>query len=277
VTGLTIVSLNAWGGAVWPALGDWVADIAPDVLCLQEMIRAPVPGPDRLVYADPHRRLDQRADLFSDISARLPAHQAIFAPAARGPLFDADGRVLASEHGLGLWVARRLAIADYASSFVHGRYRPDGWGPEPVPRTMQMARIVDPATGGALVVAHLHGLRDPSGKGDTPERAAQAEAVARALAGFQRGADEPMVLAGDLNLLPDSAFFGRMAGLGLSDLVTARGIADTRTHLYAKPQRHADYMLVRDTGPVDRFEVPGMPVVSDHRPLVLRTRLAAGP
>ena len=276
MTGLTIASLNAWGGAVWPALGDWVAETAPDVLCLQEMIRAPVPGPDWLVYADPYRRLDQRADLFSDISARLPGHQAIFAPAARGPLRDTGGRVFASEHGLGLWVARHLAIADYASSFVHGRFRPDGWGPEPVPRTMQMARVVAPG-GGALVVAHLHGLRDPSGKGDTPERAAQGRAVATALGAFQHGAEEPMVLAGDLNLLPGSAFFDRMAGLGLSDLVTARGIADTRTHLYAKPQRHANYMLVRDTVPVDRFEVPGRPVVSDHRPLVLRTRLAAGP
>jgi endonuclease/exonuclease/phosphatase family metal-dependent hydrolase len=277
MTRLTIVSLNAWGGAVWPALGDWVADTAPDVLCLQEMIRAPVHSPEWLVYADPYRRLDQRADLFSDISARLPAHQAIFAPAARGPLHDARGRVFTSEHGLGLWVARHLAIAEYASAFVHGRYRPDGWGPEPVPRTMQMARLVAPGTGAGMVVAHLHGLRDPSGKGDTPERAAQAEAVAAALAAFQHGADEPMVLAGDLNLLPGSAFFGRMAELGLSDLVTANGIADTRTALYAKPQRHANYMLVRDPGPVERFDAPAEPVVSDHRPLVLETGLTARP
>jgi endonuclease/exonuclease/phosphatase family metal-dependent hydrolase len=270
---LRIVSLNAWGGAVWPALGDWAASVGADVLCLQEMIRAPVESPEWLIYEDAHRRLDQRADLFADISARLPAHRAWFAPAARGPLRDGNGERYVSEHGLGLWVSDALAVTGQCSGFIHGSYRHDGWGPEPVPRTMQVARIADPGTGAAVVVAHFHGLRDPAGKHDTPDRHAQAEAVAAALGSFCRDPAEPLVLAGDFNLLPDSAFFRRMSRLGLADLVTGRGIDDTRTSLYAKPQRHANYMLLRDRVPVDAFEAPGTPVVSDHRPLVLDTRL----
>jgi endonuclease/exonuclease/phosphatase family metal-dependent hydrolase len=269
---LRIVSLNAWGGAVWPALGDWAEAVGADVLCLQEMIRAPVECPEWLVYEDPDRRLDQRAELFADISRRLPGHQPWFSPAARGPLKDAAGTVHPSEHGLGMWVARDLVVAGCASAFVHGTFRHDGWGPEPVPRTMQMARIADPETGRAMVVTHFHGLREPGGKHDTPARAAQAEAVATALAAFA-GPQEPLVLGGDFNLLPASAFFARMETLGLSDLVTGRGIDDTRTSLYRKPQRHANYMLVRASVPVDGFAAPAEPVVSDHRPLVLDTRL----
>lgn len=265
---MRLIWLNAWGGAVWPALGEWVAEVAPDVLLLQEMIRAPVPSPDWLIYQDDNRRLDQRADLFEDVSACLPDHQTFFAPAARGPLSDENGRVFPSEHGLGTWVRRDLAVADYASCFIHGSYRADGWGVEPVPRAMQMMRICGPGLGDGLVAAQLHGIRQPGGKGDTPERAEQSEAIVTALAGFA-GEEEPLVLGGDFNLLPESATFPRLAKLGLRDLVTSSGIEDTRTILYKKPQRYANYLLLRDAVEVRAFDVPGEPVVSDHRPLIL--------
>jgi hypothetical protein len=108
---------------------------------LQEVIRAPVPSPEWLIYEDAHRRLDQRGDLFADVSARLPQHQAFFAPAARGPLTDEQGRRYTSEHGLGAWVARDLLSRTTPRGLCTGSYRPDGWGPEPVPRTMQMMRL----------------------------------------------------------------------------------------------------------------------------------------
>jgi hypothetical protein len=265
---MRLVWLNAWGGAVWPALGDWIAALAPDVLFLQEVIRAPVPSPEWLIYADAYRRLDQRADLFADVSARLPGHQAFFAPAARGPLVNEDGCVFTSEHGLGAWVARGIAVSEYTTRFVHGRYRPDGWGPEPVPRTMQLMRLAGEGLGPGLVAAQLHGLRDPGGKRDSPARMQQAEAMASAISDIA-GHDEPLVLGGDFNLLPDSETFTRLEALGLRDLVTGSGIEDTRTTLYTKEQRHANYLLVRETVAISAFSVPAEPVVSDHRPLIL--------
>ncbi|MBF9036275.1 endonuclease/exonuclease/phosphatase family protein [Rhodobacterales bacterium HKCCE2091] len=265
---MRIVSLNAWGGKVWPALPDWIAAEVPDILCLQEVTRAPVPSPDWLVYEDDFRRLDQRADLFADVSKCLPRHQGLFAPAARGVMRDGQGREVASEHGIAAWIAPHLAVTEYRSVFVHGGFRADGWGPEPVPRTMQVLRIADPAAPGTLVVAHLHGLRDPAGKGDTPAREAQARAIRAALEDFARPG-EPLVLAGDLNILPGSATFAFLAGIGLSDLVTGRGHDDTRTVLYDKPVRFADYMLVTPGVPVARFDLPAEPVLSDHRAMVL--------
>ncbi|MEM8822984.1 MAG: endonuclease/exonuclease/phosphatase family protein [Pseudomonadota bacterium] len=269
---LRIVSLNAWGGRCWPALEAWVTAERPDVLCLQEVTRAPRRAPPWLKYTDPYRELDQRSDLFADISACLPQHQPCFAPAARGPLKDMNGRDWVSEHGIACWVAPHLAVTERMQGFVHGRFRRDGWGEEPVPRAMQVMRVEMPETGATVIVGHLHGLRDPGGKGDTEARARQARRV-RALMDGLAGPGEAMVLGGDLNVLPGSETFDILAEAGLHDLVAAHGISDTRTELYRKPDRHADYMLVNDVVEVRGFDVPGKPVLSDHRPLILRMTL----
>ncbi len=259
---MRIVSLNAWGGREWEALADWLPEIGADVLCLQEVIRAAEPSPDWLVYTDLVRTLDQRTDLYADVSRSLPNHEGRFVAAAQGSLRDAEGRDYRSEHGLGLWRRRDLAITGTEEGFVHGSYRADGWGPEPVPRRMQAVRFE------GLVVAHFHGLRDPAGKGDMPARAAQARALRAGLDRLAQPGDR-IVLGGDFNLLPGSETFDILAPLGLRDLVTGRGIEDTRTALYKKPQRHANYMLVTPNVEVLGFEVPATPILSDHRPLIL--------
>lgn len=178
---MRIVSLNARGGAVWEQLSAWVEQAAFDVLCLQEVTRRIAPSPDWLIYRDPYRRLDQRANLFG---------------------------------------------------------------------------------------AHLHGLRDPNGKGDTPDRDTQAASLRRQIREFRNG-NETVVIAGDFNLLPDSPTFDVLAAEGLIELVTTRGHSDTRTVLYPKAQRHANYCFVSDPDRVIAFDVPATPVMSDHRPMIL--------
>jgi endonuclease/exonuclease/phosphatase family metal-dependent hydrolase len=266
---MRLVSLNAWAGQIWPAFSEWVPAVQADILCLQEVTRAPVPQPEWLVYADAERRLDQRTGLFADVTRMLPAgYQGQFNPAMCGPLADAAGKTYPSEFGLAMWVAQRVAITECLHRFVFGSYRPDGWGKPPVPRNIQVMRLFDPASGRPFIVAHLHGLRDPAGKGDTPDRAAQARAIIAAIMALRQPGD-PVILAGDMNLLPDSATFAALAAIGLTDLVTTRGHTDTRTSLYGKSLRHADYLLVSADVKVIGFAVPAMPEVSDHRPLIL--------
>ncbi|MEL7116743.1 MAG: endonuclease/exonuclease/phosphatase family protein [Pseudomonadota bacterium] len=270
-----VVSLNAWGGQCWDALADWVPEVRADVLCLQEVIRAPVPSPAWLTYRDPYRTLDQRADLFGDVATLLPDHQSRFAAAARGVLQDEAGQAYLSEHGLAVWVAPELAVVGAWQGFVHGSFRHDGWGEEPVPRAAQVLRLATP-DGQPFVVAHLHGLRDPAGKGDTPARRLQWQATVRALDQVAEPGD-PIILGGDFNVLPDSEAFALFADIGLRDLISAHGVTDTRTSLYRKPQRYADYMLVNAAVQVIDFQVPALPEVSDHRPLILEFEPAATP
>lgn len=265
---MRIVSLNAWGGACWPELAAWLPGCGADVLCLQEVIAPVAPGtPAWLRYVDPWRDLAQRGDLVADVSAALPGFRSWFSPAARGPLTDDRGATWITDHGLGLWTAPHLAVTGARSTFIHGSFRPDGWGEEPVPRVMQLARLHVPGMA-PILVAQFHGLRDAAGKGDTPARQGQADRVFAALGAMRRPGDV-VVLCGDFNLLPDSAFFARARAEGLTDLVTAGGHTDTRTAIYTKPVRFADYLLVSDPALVRGFALPATPLVSDHRPLIL--------
>ena len=120
-----------------------------------------------------------------------------------------------------------------------------------------------------MTLAHAHGLRDPSGKEDTPARQAQWQALASAVT-FVRRPGDPVVLMGDFNVLPDSEAFRIFEEIGLTDLVQARGHSDSRTSWYKKPQRYADYCLVSENVEVVAFDLPARPEVSDHRPIMLQ-------
>ena len=261
---MKIVSLNAWGGAVFDPLGAWVQSCGADVLCLQEVTRTPgLAGWTR--FQDAERQLPQRANLFDDLRSRLPAHQASFVASDAGPV-STDDVVHVQEFGLGTFIDDRVTTVGHRASFVHGAFAAhDEWAIADRPRVASAFRMIAPNVEVPVVVVQLHGLRDPVGKADTPARLRQAEQLAELVRGVRHDGDFTVV-CGDLNLLPDSGTFDVLAELGLTDLV---GAADTRTSLYTKPVRHANYMLVSDPQQVRSFEIVEEPEVSDHRPLVL--------
>lgn len=267
---MRLICLNAWGGQEWEALRDWLPTTNADILCFQEVTRAPVPSPDWLMYCDPPRReLRQRADLFADMSALLPNHIGLFQPAMRGTLEDEAGRNVPSEHGNALFHAKRLSLTHQRQDFVTGAFR-QGFLPQPGPRPFHIARLE--VEGRGLWVAHLHGLYDPAGKGDTPARAAQAERLVQLITeAWDRR--EPLILCGDLNVRPGSKTLRAIESLGLIDQVAAHGITDTRTALYTKPERYADWVFTSPDLPIRSFTVPADPIVSDHRPLILEVDL----
>ncbi len=257
---MLIVSLNAWGGAMFDALGPWLSTVDADVVCLQEVTRtAGLTGWTR--FDDGERALPQRANLFDDVRALLPAHQGIFVVSDRGPVHDAAGTRHRQDFGVATFVAGHLPVVGLDTEFVHGTFVDHEEGPAGGrPRVALATRL---AVG--VTVIQLHGLRDPAGKADTPDRRAQAQRLA-ALIDRAVPPGELAVVCGDLNLLPGSDTFRMLAELGLVDLV---GEADTRTSRYAKPVRHASYLLVSDPSAVVRFEILSDPEVSDHRALLL--------
>ncbi|HEV7253931.1 MAG TPA: endonuclease/exonuclease/phosphatase family protein [Mesorhizobium sp.] len=263
---MRILCLNAWGGRLHAPLLSFLAEADPDVLCLQEVTRGRDGSPGWLTYRDGDHELRQRADLLGDLRKALPRHDAYFCPAARGLLYDGE-RPVPSEHGLATFVRNTLSVIGQAQDFVHGTFSARGWGDHPRARNAHCVRVFSGELGGTVTVAHMHGLRDPAGKGDTPARASQAQSFA----GLIRRVWSPgerLVACGDFNVLPDSQTFDTLGTLGLVDLVTGRGHADTRTSHYRKAERFADYMLVTRQVEVLRFDVPAEPEVSDHRPLV---------
>lgn len=58
--------MNAWGGAMFDELADWLPSCGADVLCLQEVTRTA--GLDGWTsFQDAERQLPQRANLFADV------------------------------------------------------------------------------------------------------------------------------------------------------------------------------------------------------------------
>lgn len=264
---MRILSLNAWAGRLHDEILPFLASVDADVICLQEVSRTPDSPADWLFYREPGLDLPQRASFFDEVAAILPGHDGTFLPTASGPLYFEE-RAVPSLFGLGTFVRKTIPVTAHAADFVHGAFTTQGWGEHPRARNAHVLRLVDPATGIPVTIAQMHGLRDLAGKGDTPAREAQAEALVR-LIRWIWPPDERLVVCGDFNLLPDSSTFAILGQLGLVDLVTSRGHTDTRTSYYRKPGRYADYLLATPDIDVIAFDALAEPEVSDHRALLL--------
>lgn len=266
---MKILSLNVWGGMLHAPLLDYLAAVDADVYCLQEVPRAVAARSDWLTYRDGTVELQQRSNLYKEIATALPGHDGFFAPAMRGQLIDGD-RPCWQEFGLATFVRQDIAVIGQSLDFVHGSFSPHSFGDHPRSRNAHAFRLYDYKADRPLCVVQFHGLREVDGKGDTPNRGAQAEALVALISRLSRK-NEALVLCGDFNVLPESLTFKTLSRLGLTDLVTTRGFTDTRTSLYTKPGRYADYMLVNEDVQVVDFTVVQTPEVSDHRALLLTT------
>ena len=259
--------LNGWGGKLDGPLLAYLRSSAPDILCLQEVVRSPGSEKEWLTYRDGDHLLPQRANFFDEVAAALPDHIASFCPAAQGVLWDEDQPV-ASQWGLATFVHRALPITEQTQGFLHKTFSPFGYGQHPRSRNAHVVRVFDYEKERFVCVAHMHGLRDLSGKGDTPERMAQAEKLLE-LVRRTASSDDALVVCGDFNVEPQSRTFEILGQLGLVDLVVTRGFESTRTSYYTKPGRFADYPLVSEQVVITNFTVVTAPEVSDHCPLVL--------
>lgn len=265
--GFRVITLNLWGGRLHDALMPWLKRTQADVFCFQEVAHTPDARSGWVDYMHEGRLLPQRAHLLDELREALPGHLCLFAPSLRGMLLDGE-RQVPSTWGMATFVRNDHLVIGHAADFVHGDHAGEGWGDYPRPSNALAVRIAPNGGLPPLTVAQMHGLRDLSGKSDTPARLVQAERLA-ALVERVRRRGEGLIVCGDFNVQPDSGTFGRLAQLGLRDLVTGRGFSDTRTSHYKKPGRYADYMLVNEAVRVEAFDVIAEPEVSDHRPLVL--------
>ena len=265
---MKVVSLNAWGGRLFEEMTDWLAQEQPDVLCLQEVVYAPGSPSAWLEYRDDGMALPQRADVLRDVSRALPNHGLTFCPAALGNLWLGD-RPVPTLWGIATYLSPDLTLVGQAQGFVHGEFSPGGFGAHPRARTGHAVRVWHPEEGG-VTVGHMHGLRDPNGKMDTPVRGEQSRKFASLVqSGLMPG--DPVVVCGDFNVLPVSETFRVLARVAPYNLVTTRGHPGTRTSFYEKPEKFADYMLVNGPLRDARFDVVREPEISDHCPLVLYT------
>lgn len=114
-----------------------------------------------------------------------------------------------------------------------------------------------------MIIANVHGLWNGKGKSDTEGRLEQG----RRIHDFIERHPEQIIIVGDFNLDPDTKSLA-ITEAGMRNLIKEYGITSTRTSLYTKEGKFADYALVSPGVNVLDFKV--LPdEVSDHAALYL--------
>jgi endonuclease/exonuclease/phosphatase family metal-dependent hydrolase len=244
---MRLISLNIWGGHVKAPLLDFIeTQQAIDFFCLQEVYHQ---AKDKTSEDDREVSLN----IFAEISAKLPEHNGFFKP------------VVDDAYGLAAFIHKRFQVRQEGVVIIH--HNPDYAG-----RGAAHSRILQwlecSLDNQPFVVVNVHGLWNGMGKTDTPSRIRQSQKVKQ----FVDSLAMPVVLCGDFNLRPDTESL-RIVEEGMNNLIHAYEIISTRTHLYPKPEKFADYIFTSPEVGIKHFAVLE-DVVSDHAPLLLDFELA---
>jgi endonuclease/exonuclease/phosphatase family metal-dependent hydrolase len=239
---MRLISLNIWGGHVRNPLLEFVASQQKvDIFCFQE------------VYKDAKHKIsdDDRVvslDIFSELHALLPEHQGFFKP------------VVGHSYGIGMFVKKGIEVLEEGSLVIHENPNYRGKGPTHS-RNLQWAkcRIGDREH----FIVNVHGLWNGKGKTDCPERIQQSQRIRT----FLDSILPTKIVCGDFNLRPDTQSV-KIIEQGMKNLIQDYNIASTRTSLYEKAEKFADYIFTSLDLNIHAFEVL-KDEVSDHAPLFL--------
>lgn len=243
---MKLITLNAWGGHIEKPFFNFIEDNHDtDVFCFQEIYK----DADSKISTD-GRTVD--LNLFSDLENILSNHIGFFRP------------VVAGSFGMCIFVKKSIQVLGEGEVIIHDNPEYAGLGPTH-PRNLQWVKLY--SNNKEWYILNVHGLWNGNGKTDTPERILQSEKIKS----FANSIKNPMIIAGDFNLRPDTKSLEIIAA-GLNNLVEIYDIHSTRTSYYTKEERYADYIFTSSNIQVQNFAV--MPnEVSDHSPLVVEFTL----
>ena len=242
---MKLITLNTWGGRVGVSLLDFFRhNEGVDIFLLQEVFHE---GTERTVFNP-----QENPKLFSEIDEALPGHRGFFSPSEAG------------EWGLAAFIKKSVRIEADGETFVF-RHRDAmiGRDASTVGRNIQYFRIS--LDGQPITLINFHGLWTGQGKEDSSDRIRQSQNIIN----FIKTLTGDFILVGDFNLRPDTQSLKMLErDLGLKNLVEEHRITSTRTSLYPKAERFADYVLTSAGVKIKDFRV--LPdEISDHAPLFL--------
>lgn len=257
---MRLITLNTWANRVHDPLIDFVKREASqtDVFCFQEVYHT---TSDRVHTTDSqHERADGLQQLQNALGSDFNSYYATVQSGVHG-----EGRAnFHLEYGNATFIKKVHTVIDEQSVFVYRSAEDTALIPALGKPRRPIATKLKSADGKVYVVINFHGLwQAGTDKKDIPDRLEQSRRLREVMDSYS----EPIILAGDFNLLPDGVSM-RMLEEGMKNLVTEYGVTSTRSSFYEKPIRLADYILVSPEIPVIKFEVL-QDEVSDHLPLML--------
>jgi endonuclease/exonuclease/phosphatase family metal-dependent hydrolase len=245
---MKLVTLNIWAGALFQPLIHFFHERHKeiDIFCLQEVWDQQNASDTAIKNAPKGTRID----IYSEIQNALPEFQGYFAPAQE------------NAEGLAIFVRKNIPIEGEGDVFIY-RSRDSMVGNDGRTLGRNLQYIQFTRDNKKFTICHFHGLWTGGGKTDTLYRIEQSKKV-KAFLDHVQGAK---VLCGDFNLLPNTESI-KILEEGMRNLIKEYKINSTRSSLYTKPERFADYIFVSPDVQVKDLTVL-QDTVSDHLPLQL--------
>lgn len=254
---MRLLSLNIWGGKLFEPLITFLKEESSgiDIFCFQEVFST-LSG-----RTESH---EGRANVFSEIAKSLPDFAGYFQ--AHHDYHDYSGRVdFHISYGLAIFIRKNFTVTTTGDFFVNANrnvFAPEPDIFSPAPRNLQYLQFQQQNS--LFSIVNFHGIWiKNSHKYDTPERLEQSRRV-RSIVDLM---PERKILCGDFNLLPATRSYGILKE-EMVDMIEKYTISSTRSSLYTKNEKMANYMLVSPDIRVHDFTVPNV-TVSDHLPLIL--------
>ncbi len=251
---MKIIALNTWGGrgGKEKLLSFFDQNQNVDVFCLQEVWN----GGDHMKgsFAAGVPRADVNTQLLEDVRSKLPNHIVHFRP----NYFD--------WYGLAIFVNKKYKILEEGEMYIYkekGYIHHEDLGNHA--RTIQWVTLELGSS--KLSIINIHALWNGKGKGDSEDRLLQSERIVT----FLKTIKNPYIICGDFNLTPTTESIKKLEDFGLRNLIKEFGVTSTRTSMYTKVEKFADYAFLSPGIKLEEFKV--LPdEVSDHAPLYLHIR-----
>lgn len=241
---MRLMTLNIWGGHIEKPLLDFIeVHQETDIFCFQEVYHN---APYKM--CDDDIGMQFSLNLFSKLQTLLPKHNAFFNP------------VIEDWYGIGIFIKKEITVLEGGEVCIHSNPNYKGRGPTH-DRTLQW--LTCSKEGAIFTIINVHGLWNGKGKTDTPERLDQSKKIRE----FMDSLSTPKILCGDFNLRPDTESL-KVLEKGMKNLIDTYGITSTRTSLYPKQEKFADYIFTSGEIMVQNFKILE-DEVSDHAPLVV--------
>lgn len=242
---MKLITLNTWGARIKKPFKDFIRNNKDvDIFCFQEIY-------DKAEAILSANYPDTSFDIFSELKEFLPEHTGYFRP------------VLEGVYGIAIFVKKSIEVIDEGEVDIHTGVdkTKEGIFSGHHNRNLQWVKIK--MNNKIISILNVHGLWNGKGKTDTPERLAQSQKIKD----FLDSIHTPKILCGDFNLRPDTESI-KMLEQNMNNLIKTFKVETTRTSLYTKPEKHADYIFTSPEIKINHFEV--MPdEVSDHSALLL--------
>src|SRR3569623_604859 len=219
---MKLITINAWGGKLTRELGAFLqAHPEVDIFCLQEVYH-------QALGKDVHFTNDG-VDLnhLDALKRQVQGYECIYHPH------------LGDWWGLAMFIKKEISVVDSGEVFVH---KEKGWNYDLevqgyTAKNLQYATLETEA--GQRTIINFHGLWNGQGKDDSHERVVQSQNIVA----FLKTLENPYVLAGDFNLNPTTQSMNLLESHGLRNLIKEYGYTSTRTPLYEKGGKIANYVL----------------------------------